>query len=312
MHHSQRLGHIIKRLRQMAIDGVPASDILAFAASHSATEALLPHTYLSNAFGLRGPTAMAMPPPSSPEAEELWREVINRRRAEWEREPIPELMRIRDYLSFMQFAKEVGVFVIVCAANPSAGRWIGRRRVRGYDGRLPIPACQEHPYEGLLAANPNDPRIAVIQQAYGEIPSYEAYLGRLAAQGLRVLGDDLAYLIEDADGHRLHESYRLHSLYDAKTYEPVWNQKTGEHLRAAINRHLGDELVPFGPHDQWEFRNDQSVAGVAFGPQLPALQFGPDQDIRPVLTTAELSQMFGLKQRWADLYPHHPSKPDAK
>lgn len=308
MHHSQRLGHVIKRLRQMALGGSSAAELLDFATSHSPPGTFKAFDNIKDAFLLRGVSPLMLRPPTTPETEASWQELIQKHRAEWERAPIPELMRLRDYLAFMRFSQEANLFVIVCAANPSTGRWIGQRGVRCYGGRVPIPVSQDSSYEGLLVANPADPRIATIQRAFGDEPSYDGYLRRLAEQGLRVLGEDAGYLVADANGNRLHESYRLHSVYDAQTYQPVWNQQTGERLREALNNQLGDELVKFGPHDEWEFRNDQKVAGPAWGPQLPAIQFDQKQSIQPVLTTVDLAQVFGIKQRWADLYPHHPGK----
>ena len=69
------------------------------------------------------------------------------------------MMRFRDYFSFMQFARDEQVVVVVCGASPAAGRWIGKPGVRCYGGRLPVPTSETAPNDGLLAADPADSRL---------------------------------------------------------------------------------------------------------------------------------------------------------
>lgn len=247
-----------------------------------------------------------MPAGSFSEADNRsWHHSIQERRDDWSKQHYPELMRLRDYFSFMQFAKEEKAIVIVCDSNPAAGRWISEAGVRCYDGRQPIPSRILPPNEGLLAADPADERLIKILNDPDDPLSYADYVAQLSKQGLRVLGADAGYLIEDKFGNRLHESYRLHGVYDASSDESLWIHGGGERLRAALNRHLGAELVRFGPHDDWEFRNDKKVAGLLRGPQLPAIEFRPNQEIENLLDVKSLASRFLDPGRWAELYPDH-------
>ncbi|HKO50394.1 MAG TPA: hypothetical protein VJV79_21875, partial [Polyangiaceae bacterium] len=235
-----------------------------------------------------------------------WARLIDERRTEWEQDRVPELMRLRDYFSFMQFAQQERVTVAVCAANPAAGQWIGQAGVRCYDRALPVVSRQSAPNEGLLAADPTDPRLLQLLSAWETPLSYAAYVGLLQDLGMRVGNAESGYLIEDVLGLRYHEAYRLHGVYDAETDESAWTSKNGERLRGALNRQLGAELVRFGPQDDWELRNDHSIAGPYFGPQTPVLIFDHDQYIDERLEHRDLSQVQPYRFRWNELYPHHP------
>jgi hypothetical protein len=90
------------------------------------------------------------------------------------------------------------------------------------------------------------------------------------------MGAETGYTVVDDRGNRFHDSYRLLGVYDAESREPIWTQQRGERLRAALNRHLGGELVRFGPHER--------------GQQLPAIAFRPNQGIDNVLTARDLER----------------------
>ena len=137
--------------------------------------------------------------------------------------------------------------------------------------------------------------------------SYADYVQRLAEQGLQVSAAHEGFLVKDGLGNRFHDSYRLHSVYGAEDQEPVWIYPRAERLRAAINRHLGAELVHLGPHEQWEFRNDKKVAGPLWGPQAPAIEFGNDQEIYNRSSVRDLADRFphGGHRRWNEVFPHH-------
>jgi hypothetical protein len=100
-------------------------------------------------------------------------------------------------------------------------------------------------------------------------------------------------------------AYRLHGVYDADSGETAWSGKRGEHLRAALNRRLGAELVRFGPHDDWEHRNNPEVAGPLWGPQAPTIQFNPDGEITNYLRWQDMAQSWPYQRHWPRLYPHH-------
>jgi hypothetical protein len=301
---------MLRRLRQMAAGGALPSEILSFVRDRTDVSIRLsrPHAYLGRAFLTKGSfflyTFSGFPFP--PEREDSWRQAIEEKRAEWERQRLPELMRLRDYFSFMQFAKEQRAVVIVCGAHPAAGKWIGRPGVRCYGGRLAIPTRDAPPNDGLLAADPGDARLVEMLNSYGRPLSYSDFVRQLKQLGLQVLGPETGYVIADDLGNRFHESYRLHGVYDAQSKVPMWTQQRGERLRAALNRHLGAELARFGPHDNWQFRNDREIAGPFWGPQPPAIEFGPDQEIDNIVTIHDLWKKLRDWVNWGELYPHHP------
>ena len=188
--------------------------------------------------------------------------MIEERRSDWEHDRIAELMRLRDYFSFMLFAQQERVIVTVCAANPAAGQWIGQPGVRCYDGALPVVSRASTPNEGLLAADPADPRLLELLNGYESPLSYAAYVELLQSHGLRVASADSGYLLEDVLGLRYHEAYRLHGVYDAKTNEPAWTSKNGERLRGALNRQLGAELRALRPARQLGARERARYCGA--------------------------------------------------
>jgi hypothetical protein len=173
---------------------------------------------------------------------------------------------------------------------------------------LPIPTSQTVPHDGLLAVDPVDPRLVAMLERFSPPLSYADYVQRLATQGLRVSSAGDGFLVADALGNRFHDGYRLHSVHGASDKEVAWVSGRGETLRAAINRNLGAELVHFGPHEQWESRNDKGAAGPLWGPQPPAIEFGPDQEISNRLTVSDLAKNLGDAEhpRWNEVFPHHP------
>jgi hypothetical protein len=215
-------------------------------------------------------------------------------------------MRLRDYSAFLQFTGEHHAIVVVCASNLSAGQWIGRAGTACYAGRLSVPTCEVGPQAGLLAAAPDDPRLQAALRAFGLPLSYSDYVARLLADGFRVLGAENGYVLEDQVGRRLYEGYRLHGVFDTKSYEPLWTGRRGENLRTALNRCLGSELVTCGPHDQWAHRNDQAIAGPWWGPQAPAIEFNNGKKIENLLSVRDLARSLPYGATWAELYPHHP------
>ena len=296
----------------MATDGTLPSEIVAFVASHGAEgKGIGDLMYLGRVF-LVGNLFMyaATVRPDAEDWESRLQTVLDEKRGVWEKQKLPDLMRFRDYFSFMQFARDEQVIVVVCGADPASGQWIGKPGVRCYGGRLPIPTSQKAPHAGLLAADPEDARLSEMLARFDPPLTYAGYVQRLADQGLRVSAARDGFLVMDDLGNRFHDSYRLHSVYGAKDKEIVWMQPRAERLRAALNRSLGADLVLSGPHEQWEFRNDKKVAGPLYGPQAPAIEFGSDQEIDNRLTVSDLAQFFGDGDhpRWTDVFPITPSR----
>ena len=52
------------------------------------------------------------------------------------------------------------------------------------------------------------------------------------------------------------------------------------------------------------------MAGPLWGPQAPAIEFGPDQEIYNRLTVRDLAEQFpyGDHPGWNAVFPHHPSE----
>ncbi|MDB4981378.1 MAG: hypothetical protein JWM82_2130, partial [Myxococcales bacterium] len=306
------LGYIVRQLREMRMNGASSYQLMSHLQKYFPDSRAMAARYLNYAFmgqGLRlmGILRMGKWEDYGPD-DEMWPmadAAIDDAPAQWIRTTMPELMRVRDYLAFLEISRDEGVVLTVCAANPAAEKWIGRADARCYAGQLFVPSRAKGPDAGLLAVDPADTRVETVLLAYGGI-SYADYIARLSAEGYRVLGPEAGHVLVDRDDRRVHEGYRLHGVYDAKTYEPVWTAKRGEPLRAALNRRLGEELVRFGPHDQWERRNDPQIAGPLAGPQLPAIEFSQGGKMRNILSSKELAQEMPYSSRWSELYPDNP------
>src|SRR5688572_18783638 len=101
----------------MAVRGVLPSELLAFVADRSDKLGLRYLLYLGDVF-LVGSLLMYTFPghPFTEDGEHRWREIIDETRSEWEHQKLPDLMRFRDYFSFMRFARDEQVVVVVCGA----------------------------------------------------------------------------------------------------------------------------------------------------------------------------------------------------
>jgi hypothetical protein len=224
----QILGYVVRELRERVTAGVPPREVLSYIAGRTGDNERLAYTYLAEAF-LQGNTFFFLlgpgpvDPTSTREVIDQLPDIFNEHKERWL--PYPELRRVRDYLSFLEFARDEHVVVTVC--------------------------------------------------------------------GWRA-GD---------------EGYRLHGVYDVDSLEPVWSAKRGDKLRAAINRRLGDELVRFGPHDDWEHRNDRAMAGGLWGPQVPVMEFDAGGNVDNHLDVVSLATSEPYRRRWERLYPHHPVTP---
>jgi hypothetical protein len=212
----------------MAAAGAPVKDLLVYLRERCGPHEHRPYQYLSEAF-LQGDQFFFMIGPGVAHFHELdereerrARRLIDEHRAAWQAQRYPALRRVRDYISFLEFARDEQVIVTVCDPAPGS------------------------------------------------------------------------------------DEYRLHGAYDVDSRQPVWSARRGEKLRASINRRLGGELVRGGPHDDWEHRNDRSIAGPLWGPQTPAITFWPDGYVRNHVSLADLARSEPYDEHWDRLYPHHP------
>jgi hypothetical protein len=313
MFHQHLLGHVVRQLRDMAEAGCAPNAILEYLRARCGENERLQYAYLEAAFFPQIPAApftFVVPPFGSlaPAAEGSVSKLISQHRAVWSAQRFPELMRIRDYFAFLEFSRDQQVILTVCTANPFSGRYIGQPGFRPYAGTLFVVSNDTDPDRGLVSADPNDARLINALARYAPALSYEEYVMRLEQLGYRVRPPGERYLVEDAGGHALFEGYRLHGAYDVDSGSPAWTAKRGERLRAALNRRLGGELVHFGPHDQWQHRNDLAIAGPLSGPRLPAIAFHPDGEIDPILTIRDMGWgITQIEQHWKRLYPNHPA-----
>jgi hypothetical protein len=301
------LGYVVRTLREMAAGGASATEILAYLVERTGSDVDLRYDYLRSAFARTDNIFFyVLPPGPLTEAqEEMVAQLIHEYRSVWEAQRFPELMRLRDYFSFLQFAKAENVTVTVCGANPLSGPFIGRRGHHCFDGNLNVVSRETPPNEGLVAADPQDLRLIRMLNRYAQPLSYADYLKQLATQGYVVRGPEDGFVIEDAAGERFYEGYRLHGVYDADSGEPAWTARRGEWLRAALNRRLGNELIRSGPHDDWEYRNDREIAGPLLGPQLPVIEFNNQDGIENYVRYEDMAWRHPYKDRWTSGYPHY-------
>jgi hypothetical protein len=312
MSHPHIMGYIVRRLREMGAAGASGAALLAYLRARHLEGLSRPFDYLSTAFLqpsnrfvyiLTGQSATPFLP------DELSR-LIDERRSEWKAQDFPELIRVQDYLSFSRFAAEEQVVVNVCGADPFAARFLRSSGFRCYNGRAFVTSRRGSPHEGLICADPGDRRLRRALEQYLAPITYAEYVDVLRGEGLRVMGADTGFVVEDAAGSRFFEGYRLHSVYYPQTGRSAWTSARGETLRASINRHLGQELVRIGPLDDWQFRNDQRVAGPLRGPSPPFIEFRPDGEIGNYLTFGDLLAERGAERPWVDIYPVFHRSPE--
>src|SRR4051794_26125329 len=111
MYREHRIGAIVRVLRERRIAGATLPDLLNFMSTLMPGDRNGAINYIGDAFCVRSRLGLALMTPSPTDEAEphmLQRAegFIDGKRATWETQPIPELMRIRDYLSFLQFSKE--------------------------------------------------------------------------------------------------------------------------------------------------------------------------------------------------------------
>ena len=308
MYYGHFLGNIVRRLRDMRTNGASSRQLMSYLQTKFPDARGMATSYLNHAFSERLRLARILLfgkwddfGPDHP----MWAmadAVIDESKPTWSQAPVAELMRVRDYFSFLKFTQDYGLVVTVLSASPSSGRWIGSAGARCYDGRMVVPLRDSGDYAGLLAADRTDPRVKGILAAYGDL-SYARYADNLRADGYHVLSAENEYLVVDGNDRSVYPGYRLQGVYHAKTYEPAWTGNRGDELRAAVNRYLGDELVRVGPHDNWEHRNNPAVAGPMVGPQVPVVEFDRGERIRSYVALDKLVHAPQYEPRWREIYP---------
>ena len=105
MHRSQILGPALRHLRRMAAAGAAPDEIDAFLKARSFGNTWLPYGYLDRAFLQRKMFMYAIGADPEP-MYQRWAELIGEHQDQWRAERVPDLMRLRDYFSFMQFAQQ--------------------------------------------------------------------------------------------------------------------------------------------------------------------------------------------------------------
>jgi len=127
MYKNQLLGYIIRELRERVVAGATLAEIVAYLrpriperlAWHRGTK------YLREAFLQDNKIFFVLGPALSfnqitPETEEFMREQIAEHRSEWEGQRYPELPRVRDYVSFLELARDEHLHITVCDAPPGS------------------------------------------------------------------------------------------------------------------------------------------------------------------------------------------------
>jgi hypothetical protein len=127
------LGYIVRELRAQAVAGASLAEIMAYLrprvpdarglygwqrASHYLREAFLQDNGI---FFLLGPAFSFGQ--ITPEMEDFMGEQIAEHRAEWEGQRYPELLRVRDYVTFLEIARDEHLHITVCDAPPGSSEY---------------------------------------------------------------------------------------------------------------------------------------------------------------------------------------------
>jgi hypothetical protein len=124
--HSHIFGFVVRRLREMYSAGATADAMMRYLQELAGEDTFLPYRYLKQAFCQKSNVFMYILPPGPTDAntEEGVRKCIEERRPEWESQRFPELLRLRDYFSFLEFARDEHLIVTVCDAPPESSEYV--------------------------------------------------------------------------------------------------------------------------------------------------------------------------------------------
>jgi len=119
-HHSHIFGFVIRQLRTMYLRGESAQSMMSYLRAHTGDHWHLAYRYMRQAFCQKTNVFTYILPPGPVDAatEQGVRRYIEETRSEWEHQRWPELPRLRDYFSFLEFARDEHLFVVVCDVPP--------------------------------------------------------------------------------------------------------------------------------------------------------------------------------------------------
>jgi len=132
MHKNQTLGYVVRHLREQAAAGASLSEIMAYLRPRMPGGPVhgwhWAYKYLREAFLQSTSIFFVLGPAFSfdeitPDMEEFMRDQIAEHRAKWEHQRYPELPRVRDYLSFLEIARDEHLFITVCDVPPGASEY---------------------------------------------------------------------------------------------------------------------------------------------------------------------------------------------
>jgi hypothetical protein len=123
--HEHIFGFVIRRLRAMYLSGATAEALMAYVMERTGSPFHASH-YMRAAFCQKGNifTYILPPGPTDEKIESGVREVIEKTRDEWQSQRFPELLRVRDYFSFLEFARDEHVDILVCDAPPGSAEYV--------------------------------------------------------------------------------------------------------------------------------------------------------------------------------------------
>jgi hypothetical protein len=315
MERQEILAEVIAGLRARRLQGAHAAELMRELMNWGMS-ATLANEHMQIAFGLRSPFEISMISRAAP-ADQLDRVLedyvgpkIDAKAAEWSvAPPYPDLMRRRDRNAFREVAKRTNAFLIVCAAPLAAGAYVGKTGYRAFPYQLLGVPRGAPPHEGLIAADPGDGRLETVCRGFG-LRGYDDYVAWLRGLGLGVGGKEDGYLVRDGAGTAFYPSYYLHGAYHRENGLTAWTGAAGEEIRRALNERLGEELVPFGPHDDWDGRLRLAPGNPFRGPLPPVIVFSPSGNAGVCADLASMKRDYEFyKIDWSALYPTTDSNP---
>jgi hypothetical protein len=278
--------------------------------------------YLEEAFCLTPPKpnvhlrSRGLEPPQLDQLlEDLYEPEIERSAPRWLRdEPYPDFLRRRDRRTFRDVARLTRTILIVRPAERSVAQYVSK------PGYCPCPvhlrgvSRRTQPGDGLLSADPDDPRLTRFLAALTPAMSYSNYVRDLARLGFHVDAAETGYLIRDASNNAFYHGYCLQGVYSADKRCSAWTGREGERIRAALNLRLGADLVQWGPHDDAEprlRRHRTGALGPLDGPHSLVLAVDPVGEIQVKWGARVLPGYYRhLGINWKSLYPDPPQEAD--
>lgn len=226
--------------------------------------------------------------------------------------PYPDLFRRRDRHAFRKLASETGNVFIVQAAIPNAAQFVGMSGFKPFPLHLLDIARTEAPNAGLVSA---DPESKALHDALGSLRpalTYEDYLDLLASAGLSVGNRFEGFIVRDSQGTCFYPGYRLLGVYRESSGTSAWSGADGERMRWLLNRRMGEDLVQFGPHDDWDGRRLLEPDNPLRGPLAPALFFTPEGNVTVCFDAESIERYYRfLKIDWDALYPSEMTESEA-